>query len=178
MKLGLVSDTHGAIENLRRAGRELAAHWQVDMIVHLGDEWEDFDVLRDLPVKKIIRVPGIYCQQYLDPDISNRVLENIEGCRVLFTHTDKINKNDLPGDPDPEELAAGQKVDVICYGHTHIPVIRRENHVAWLNPGHLKNQDKKGYPPSFAVLEIKGSHLKMWLIDFNSLKIVQKAEVD
>ncbi len=177
MRLGIVSDTHGELDNLHKAAQKLIDRWQADTIVHLGDEWEDVETIKDLPFKKIIRIPGVYCEQYRDPAIENRLLMNIEDIRFLFTHTDKVHQNDLPGDPDPEELAARQMIDVICYGHTHIPDIRQENNVLRLNPGHLKNHDKKGCSPSFAVVEIQGRKLHLYLIDLETDQILREAEL-
>ncbi|MGB9791529.1 MAG: metallophosphoesterase family protein, partial [Thermacetogeniaceae bacterium] len=38
MRIGLVSDTHGELENLREALRQLLEVHSVEKIVHLGDE--------------------------------------------------------------------------------------------------------------------------------------------
>ncbi|MGB9791543.1 MAG: cyclophilin-like fold protein, partial [Thermacetogeniaceae bacterium] len=100
-------------------------------------------------------IPGVYASQYRDPSVPNRVMESVEGWNVLFTHSPEPHANDLPEDPDPRELAASQKVDVVAYGHTHIPALEERDHVLWVNPGHLKAEDKKGHPPSYAVLEVQ-----------------------
>lgn len=153
MRLGLVSDSHGEIENLRAAARILVSDWRVEILAHLGDECEDASVLNEFPAQ-IIQVPGVYCEHYRDPAIANRVLKVFNGYRVLFTHTAAAHKNDLPDDPNPETLASRGSVDVVAFGHTHIPELKVAGKVLWVNPGHLKESDKKGYPPSFAVLEL------------------------
>lgn len=96
-------------------------------------------------------------------------MEEIAGCRVLFSHTRQPHKNDLPEDPDPEDLAARREVDVVAYGHSHIPEIEvAGNGVLFINPGHLKTEDKKGYAPSFAVLEFGPGELTARLVDLDS----------
>ncbi|HIE13063.1 MAG TPA: YfcE family phosphodiesterase, partial [Desulfotomaculum sp.] len=85
-----------------------------------------------------------------------------------FTHTRSAHKNDLPGDPNPEELAAKGEVDIVAFGHTHIPEVRWEGGVLWVNPGHLKEQDKKGYSPSFGLLDLKQGTVKARLVDLHS----------
>ena len=45
MRIGIVSDTHGELDNLREAVRQLLERWQVSTLVHLGDECEDLEVL-------------------------------------------------------------------------------------------------------------------------------------
>ena len=45
-----------------------------------------------------------------------------------------------------------KKGDVLMTGHTHIPVLRRENAIFHLNPGSV-SIPKEGNPPTYAVLE-------------------------
>lgn len=168
MRLGLVSDSHGELENLREAARRLRDEWRVDILVHLGDECEDAAVLREHPGAEVIQVPGVYCEHYRDPAITNRILREINGYRVLFTHTRDAHANDLPGDPDPAALAARAEVDIVAFGHSHIPEVRLEGKVLWINPGHLKAQDKKGHAPSFAVLEPARDKVTVHLVDLSS----------
>ena len=167
MRIGLVSDTHGQLENLKDAAWKLVYNWHVKLIAHLGDECEDIDAIRDMRLE-LIEVPGVYCQEYQDPAIPNRVIKEFEGQRVLFTHTPQTHKNDLPGDLDPEQLALDKKVDVVVFGHTHIPEAKIENGVLWVNPGHLKDSDKKGHAPSFALLDIDKDTARVLLIDLKS----------
>ncbi|MEW6446838.1 MAG: YfcE family phosphodiesterase [Bacillota bacterium] len=168
MRLGLVSDTHGELEILREAGRKLKKDWQVDIIAHLGDECEDVAALREVWEGEIIQVPGVFCEHYRDPAITNRILKEIGGYRILFSHTGEAHKNDLPADPKPEELAATKAVDIVAFGHTHIPEIRWEGNILWVNPGHLKEQDKKGYGPSFGVLDLEPEAVSVRLVDLNT----------
>jgi hypothetical protein len=168
MRLGLVSDSHGELANLREAAKKLRAEWQVDIIAHLGDEWPDADVLREHNGLAIIQVPGVYGEYYQDPAIINRVLREINGYRILFTHTRDAHANDLPGDPDPAELAGRGEVDIVAYGHTHIPEVELKGKVLWVNPGHLKKQDKKGLAPSFGVVDLEADRVTVHLVDLNS----------
>ncbi|MFY9141189.1 MAG: YfcE family phosphodiesterase [Thermacetogeniaceae bacterium] len=177
MRIGLVSDSHGELENLKDAAWKLAYNWHVRLIAHLGDECEDVDAIRDMRLE-IIEVPGVYSKEYQDPTIPNRLIREIEGKKILFTHTAQTHKNDLPGDLNPEQLALDGKVDVIAYGHTHIPKAKFENGVLWVNPGHLKNEDKKGYAPSFAVLDIDKDNARVLLIDLKSGDIFDSCDME
>ena len=152
MRVGVVSDSHGEIENLRRAARWLIDNQNVEVIVHLGDNYDDTGVLENLGVR-IVKVPGVFSSYYQDTDISNRIVETFNGRKVLITHTDCCHENDLPRDIKPEELISKEAVDVVFYGHSHIPSIEQRQSILYINPGHLKTEDKKGYPPTVAVVD-------------------------
>ena len=68
-----------------------------------------------------------------------------------MTHTLEASKFDQPGDLDPIER---DQVNIILYGHTHVPKIREEEGVLWVNPGHLKAHDRRGYPLSYALMHL------------------------
>jgi putative phosphoesterase len=137
----------------------------VDVIVHLGDDYDDVKVLSDHEETTMIQVPGVFSTYYQDPGIPNRVIEEWEGVRVLLTHTPETHENDLPADLDPTAVAARGEVSVVLSGHSHIPKVNMERGVIWVNPGHLKDDDKKGYPPTYALLEIIGTEIRVRIVD-------------
>jgi len=148
--LGVVSDTHKHIVNLSKAIAFLTAQG-VDRAIHLGDDYTDVD---ETGIQGIIRVPGVFCDAYQDRKIPNRRFENFAGWRFLLSHTLSSHANDLPDDPKPEDLLKDKRMHVVLYGHTHIPDIKQEHEVIFINPGHLKNEDKKGFPPTFGYIEL------------------------
>jgi putative phosphoesterase len=170
MKLGVVSDTHKHIVNLSKAVKFLKKTG-VDKIIHLGDDYEDPDEIGE---SGVIRVPGVFSDFYQDRKIQNRRVENFGGWRFLLTHTLSSHPNDLPGDPVPEELINTQKVQVVLYGHTHIPEIRQEHDIIFLNPGHLKNEDKRGFPPTFGYVELTISRLVLRIYDLRDGSVRQE----
>jgi predicted phosphodiesterase len=82
-----------------------------------------------------------------------------------MTHTPGKHANDLPDDPDPAELAQNGAVHIVLHGHTHIPRIEKDRGVWFVNPGHLRSSDKKGYPPSFAVIGLQEMAADVRIID-------------
>ncbi len=149
MLLGILSDTHGNIEAIQEAASHFLAA-KVDLVLHLGDDYLDILFLEAVNLK-VLAVPGLYCPEYLDPAIANRRIENLEGVRILMTHSPAMSKFDQPSDVDPEEAAP---VDIVLYGHTHIPKIEEKQGVLWVNPGHLKTHDRRGYPLSYALMNL------------------------
>jgi putative phosphoesterase len=149
MKVGITSDTHKHLENFSRAVQEMRK-LGAEMIIHLGDDYIDCNEIGEA---EIIRVPGVYGDQYQDPDIPNRRIVEIAGWQVLMSHTRDAHPNDLEGDLSPESLIQCKQVDVVLYGHTHIPDASMDRGVVFINPGHLKDEDKKGSPATYALVE-------------------------
>jgi uncharacterized protein len=149
MLLGILSDTHGNLEAIQEVATRFRAA-QVDQVLHLGDDYLDILFLEAANLK-VLAVPGLYCPEYRDPTIPNRRIENLAGVNILMMHTLEASKFDQPGDWD---LIERDQVNIILYGHTHVPDIREEEGVLWVNPGHLKAHDRRGYPLSYALMHL------------------------
>ena len=150
MKLGILSDTHKHIVNLSKAVQYLK-EIGVGKVIHLGDDYTDIDEIGE---RDAIRVPGVFSDAYQDKTIPNRTIENFAGWRFLLTHTLTSHANDLPGDLKPEALIDKRQVHVVLYGHTHVPELKQDAGIIFINPGHLKNEDKRGFPPTFGCIEL------------------------
>ncbi|RLG72524.1 MAG: YfcE family phosphodiesterase [Methanobacteriota archaeon] len=173
MKVGVVSDSHKNTENLLKAVKTLI-DMGVTHVIHLGDDYEDAEVLNKLGVE-VTRVPGVFSAYYADPRVPNRIIKDYAGWRVLITHTPESHKNDLEGDIKPEEAVAKGEVDMVLHGHTHIPRAEKNLGVVWINPGHLKNEDKKGFPPTFAFIEFEGDRAKVSILNLaNQERIISQ----
>jgi len=170
MKIGLLSDTHTNIKNLNGAVEFLKSSG-AEIIIHLGDDYTDIDECGE---EDILRVPGVFSDMYQDPEIPNRRIEDFLGWRVLLSHTVSSHENDLPDDIEPEELIRSKKIDVVLYGHTHIPDIKREEGIIYINPGHLKDEDKKGYPPTFCLLDFTEYTITIEIYELNNKSIFKE----
>ena len=175
MKIGVISDSHGELDNVREAGAFFADELKVDLIVHLGDDEDDAEPLKELGPDVIV-IPGVFSARYEDADVPNRITTEFGDWRALITHTPDAHKNDLPGDPDPEALMKGRDVDLVLHGHTHIPFIGERGPVVIVNPGHLRPWDKKGHDASFACLEVRGRELEVTIYSLAG-KSVLRSEV-
>jgi len=151
MKIGVMSDSHGNIEYVRQAA-EYMMEAEVEYIIHLGDDYYDARILDILPVN-VIKVPGVYEAVYQDASVPNRLVEEIAGLKILITHTKDSHRNDLSHDKMPEEYTTSRKVDIVLFGHSHSFYAELEGGILMVNPGHLKNEDKRG-EATFALLNI------------------------
>jgi len=165
-RLGVVSDTHGDTELLRRVAIHMVKELGVTIIAHLGDEHTDAQVLSDLDVE-VITVPGVFHEDYRNPEIENRIIKPLHGWNIMLSHTGTSHRNDLPGDPDPEEAINYRQIDVLLFGHTHEPTIEVRNGVLCVNPGNLRENDKK-HAPTYAVLSIDEDEIEVTIYDAES----------
>lgn len=155
----LISDTHGHLDLVEAAGRR-ALEAGARLALHLGDDLEDAEPLRRLGLE-VRGVQGVYHPDYQRPGLPNRLLLRLERVPVLLTHSRLPHANDRPEDGDPAEVARRLGAWAVLYGHTHEPAIREEAGLLWINPGHLKPEDKKGWPPTLALLEASGASLSV-----------------
>ncbi|KPJ74528.1 hypothetical protein AMJ52_00340 [candidate division TA06 bacterium DG_78] len=170
MKIGLISDTHNNIANLDKAIKKLK-EIGADKIIHLGDNYTDIDEIGET---EILRVPGVFSECYQNPEIPNRMVCFFSGWRVLISHTISSHPNDLKNDIKPEEYIQDKKIDLVLYGHTHIPDIKKEGMIIFINPGHLKDEDKKEYPPTFGLLEFTDKDLIVKIFNSKTEKIYKQ----
>lgn len=122
MLLGLIADTHSMIRV-----EALRALQGVDVILHAGDVGRR-SVLEAL--EAIAPVHAV-CGNVDLPDGSLPAAfdRELEGVRVHVSHGHEI------GSPTPERLIARYQADVIVYGHTHRPLVRRIGSTLVINPG-------------------------------------------
>lgn len=172
-KIAVVSDTHGNLKGLRSAVRDIASRDKIDLFIHLGDNYEDAEVLGEFEYA-YLRVPGVFHDLYADARVPNRIIEEVEGWKFMLSHTPESHPHDLSGDPRPELLAAAGKVDVVLFGHLHVPSIETENGVLMINPGHLKDGDKRGFPPSYAVLDVEPGRIEARILEAGSGDMVKE----
>ncbi|MEQ8220776.1 MAG: metallophosphoesterase family protein [Candidatus Eremiobacterota bacterium] len=173
MKTGIISDSHGNYENLKKTGKNMVEKHKVELIIHMGDDSCEADILYDLNVK-IITVPGVYEEAYKKDDIKNRLIEEINGWKCLISHTMKSHENDLSYDIKPEEVIEKKLAHVILYGHSHIPSLYKEHGIVFINPGHLKDEDKKGYGPSYAIADFTEDMVSVEIIDLKDGHILNE----
>ena len=150
--LVILSDTHRSQSYIDQV-LDQVEKINPDQVWHLGDDYIDADCFIDRGYS-VIRVPGTWRSEYQMASIDNRRYETILGWRFFLTHTPEAHFNDLMSDEDPSLVLKNADIDFFCHGHTHHPKFVREGNVWILNPGHLKEGDRRGYPPSYAILKI------------------------
>lgn len=164
MKIGVIADTH-----IPEAGPALPpalgrAFRGMDVILHAGDICT-LEVLRELQDSYAITIAvhgekdDAEVQRFLQPF----QLVELGGRRILLAHGHHVfdrwgwrRRLMRPGAYDRWLQTAlhtpHPEADVVIYGHTHRPAVRREEGILFCNPG--AGAPIGGHRPSIAVLDI------------------------
>ena len=129
MKLLLLSDSHGRLANLLDAvDRE-----EPNAVFHLGDLCEDAENLAAAyPELPVTMVAG-NCDGW-GASAPGETEVTVKGVRFFLTHGHLYRVKQGLGPLRNEGLARG--ADVVCFGHTHVPVVEEDSGGPWLvNPG-------------------------------------------
>ena len=150
-RIGVIADTHG----LLRPG-VLEAFANVDHIVHAGDVGgEDvIDSLRE--IAPVTFVDG----NNDDSDGYDIVRVTICGLRILLTHI-----LPRPQEPRPEVRDALPSVDLVIFGHSHLPHNEIVGGVRFFNPASAGPR-RFDYPISVGIIE--GSEARHVALDERS----------
>ena len=172
MKILIVSDIHGNYNNMKKV---LQNDSSFDYLFLLGDLLSGPDItgydpekLADLLNKykdKIIAVKG-------NCDYDNSSLEFntdmyyitlfIDDIFFLITHGHYYNRYNLP----PGDF------DVLLNGHTHVPILERENNRIFLNPGSI-TIPRRGDKKTYIIYEDDVFYLK----DVEKNRVIQKISI-
>ncbi len=151
MRLGIISDTHGAIENTQRAVRMLES-LDVDHLLHCGDigtpeivellaPWPtefvfgncDYD---KAPLRKAMKATAHHtCHE----EFADLRLANVS---IALLHSHDKRRFDM--------LKQNNKHRLVCYGHTHLAAMERIDETLVLNPGAIYRAN----PHSIAIVEL------------------------
>ncbi|ASK64041.1 YfcE family phosphodiesterase [Virgibacillus phasianinus] len=150
MKIVVTSDTHMPKKAKQLPSNLVKDCKSADLIIHAGD-WMSMDVFRTF--SSYAEVKGVYGN--VDPD---EVIKNFPSQQIVEVQGHRIGIVHGHGEKKTTEKRAlatfdGDEVDIIIYGHSHIPMIRYFKKILLMNPG--SPTDKRTLPHySYGILEI------------------------
>ena len=154
MKLLIVSDTHGRLEDMFDA----AERERPDLVLHLGDHDRDAeDLSRRFPRLCVVSMKG-NCD-YFSPYGREEYLYTLEGVRIFAVHGHQYNVK--YGLTRFSYAAAEKGAQLALFGHTHQAFCEKVGDVTLLNPGACG-----GYRPTYAVVTVKDGTLQCEIKDF------------
>lgn len=131
MKILVLSDSHAALRFMRDAVRSV----RPDAVIHLGDYYEDGEVLRqENPHIPFHQVPGNCDRGRCDYNLPQFLCYDVGGVRLYMTHGHmhavKMSRVRLLKD------ARSMNAQAALYGHTHEADCHMEEDGLWvINPG-------------------------------------------
>ncbi|NLK38330.1 MAG: metallophosphoesterase [Epulopiscium sp.] len=147
MKLLILSDTHGYVENARniiqRIGKYMAC------VIHLGDH--DKDAMRLQSEFSNIPFYVVRGNNDYGTDTPTELMVRYGGKKILLTHG---NKQNVYGNLNVIHYWAMEKgADAVLFGHTHTPFYEDKGQVLLMNPGSI-SRPRQSLTPTFGILEI------------------------
>lgn len=142
MKILVMSDSHGDYRNVKTA---VLVQSKAEVIIHCGDGEEQAEMIRhDFPEKAVYSVRG-NCDW--GSSLPTEEILNLEGKRIMFTHGHLYQVK--WGYDEIKRSAREKGVDILLFGHTHIPYNVYEDGMYVMNPGSIH-----GYMGSYGIIDI------------------------
>ena len=133
MRILVFSDSHGFISDGFNIIDSYINNGGVDAIIHAGDIVKDEDAIKEkyphIPVYAVCGNNDFYSDYPYDITVS------LGGKKVFITHGHKYNVR--LGNYMLKEKMNAEGIDLIIYGHTHIPETDLSGRGQILNPGSL-----------------------------------------
>ena len=145
MKILIVSDTHKKNDNYFKV---LEMH-KPDMVIHCGDaEGSEYALTEaaDCPVQIVLGNNDFFSE------LPRELEFNVGSYKVWVTHGHNYYVS--VGNETIKKEAVLKGADIVVYGHTHKPVVDRDDNVIAVNPGSLSYPRQEGHRPSYAIMEI------------------------
>ncbi len=150
MKLLVVSDSHSGRSFMLECARVI----QPDGIVHLGDYYEDGEVLHEVYPTAVFYQVGGNCDRYRLPPCAREIaIESIGGVTVYMTHGHLQRVKS--GLALLENAGRACKAQLVLFGHTHEAAIQGSDGMILMNPGAAGS-----YGGSVGLVEIEDKRVK------------------
>ena len=145
MKVLIVSDTHKKNDTYLNL---LKLH-NPDMVIHCGDaEGAEYLLTEaaDCPVHIVLGNNDFFSSLPRELELE------IGKYKVWVTHGHNYYVSMVNETIKRESVARG--MDIVCYGHTHRPVVDRDDDIIAVNPGSLSYPRQENRRPSYVIMEI------------------------
>jgi len=154
-RVAVFSDTHGRFVRLPAALDKIEQAGGVDFLLHLGDYGGDAETIAGKLGVPFAAVRGN--NDYFS-NFPRKKIVQVEDASLLLVHGDAYyNLSPLIYEAKQARCAA------VLFGHTHEPLLQADGALLIVNPGSL-SLPRRGYRPSFAILEIDGADVNVKMI--------------
>lgn len=146
MRVLIVSDTHKRNNNYFTVLKQV----KPDLVIHCGDaEGSEYALTEaaDCPVEIVLGNNDFFSNLPRERELE------IEGLKIWVTHGHNYYVSMGRENIKREAIAKG--VDIVCFGHTHRPVVDVSADVIAVNPGSLSYPRQEGRRPSYVIMELE-----------------------
>lgn len=159
MKILVFSDVHGRVDSAKKL-QEIVKRGDFDLLLGLGDFLYngprngvpgDYEPMEVAKILLTFEIPHHYVKGNCDSRVDDMVLYetlkdyielDMDGHHYELYHGDDYSLSFLKKKPG----------NILVSGHTHIPVLKKENGLIYLNPGST-SFPKGGFPPTYMIIE-------------------------
>lgn len=146
MRILVISDSHGRNDDVAGVIRQVG---DIDMLIHCGDVERGDDYIRSLVDCPVYMVSG---NNDYNLDLPSKVILQIENYKVMVVHGHMYHV--YRDTRYLKKVALENQVDVVMFGHTHVPFIDIGPDITILNPGSLSYPRQADRKPTFLLMEI------------------------
>ncbi|MFC1724489.1 metallophosphoesterase family protein [candidate division KSB1 bacterium] len=144
-KVGVISDTHGRLNDKVRGVFE-----KVDIIIHCGDIGKSEIIVELEKLAPTYAVLGNIDKPFVFPGLKYQSTIQVNGFNILIRHE---------FDPDHKKhFKLAENFDLVFFGHTHIPFIKKQDDVIFVNPGSA-SQGRRGNPESVVLIDFSEENI-------------------
>jgi len=146
MRILIVSDTH---RNNRNYLELLERLRPLDLIIHCGDVEGCEYTLKEAAECPVMMIAG---NNDFFSQLPRELNFNIGKYKVWVTHGH--NYFVYMGNQKIKEVARSRGADIVCFGHTHMPMIERTDDLIVVNPGSISYPRQENHKPSYVIMDI------------------------
>lgn len=144
MKVLIVSDTHRKNDTYLN----IVELHKPDMVIHCGDaEGAEYLLTEaaDCPVHIVLGNNDFFSELPRELELE------VGGYKMWVTHGHNYYVS--MGNETLKREAVARGVDIVCYGHTHRPVVDYDDGIIAVNPGSLSYPRQENHRPSYIIME-------------------------
>lgn len=146
MRILIVSDTHRINRNYLELMERLHP---LDLVIHCGDVEGCEYTLKEAAPCPVMMVAG---NNDFFSQIPRELNFNIGKYKVWVTHGHNYFVH--AGLRTIREAARSREVDIVCFGHTHQPVVIQEEGLTLVNPGSISLPRQGNHKPSYVLMDL------------------------
>lgn len=149
MRILVISDSHGRNDDVAGVIEQVQEGGPIDLMIHCGDVERGDDYIRSLVSCPVYMVSG---NNDYNLDLPAKAEFMIGDYKVMVTHGHMFQV--YRGVGRLKAYALQNHIDIVMFGHTHVPYIEIGDDVTILNPGSLSYPRQANRMPTFLMMEL------------------------